>query len=201
MSGEETWGLCREARDKVARQVKLEPGYYMEWGGQFENLERASARLLLVVPLTLALIFLLLYFAFKSLRLALIIFLNVPFAVTGGVFALALRGMPFSISAAVGFIALFGVAVLNGVVLLSRTRAIESSGRPAHEAAYEGAQVRFPPRDPDGAGGQPGVHSHGLFPRHGGRGAEALGDGGDRRVNDLDPFNVVGSTLDLRVVS
>jgi len=125
--------------------LKLDPGCYLEWGGQFENLERASSRLMLVVPLTLALIFSLLYFAFQSVRVALIIFLNIPFAATGGVFALALRGMPFSISAAVGFIALFGVAVLNGVVLLSYVCAIQESGKPADDPAYEGAQVRYRP--------------------------------------------------------
>ncbi|MCI0717804.1 MAG: CusA/CzcA family heavy metal efflux RND transporter, partial [Acidobacteria bacterium] len=143
--GRDLGGFVREARARVGRDVKLDPGYYLEWGGQFENLQRASARLMLVVPLTLALIFSLLYFAFKSAKVALIIFLNIPFAATGGVFALALRGMPFSISAAVGFIALFGVAVLNGVVLLSYVRSIQESGKPAGEAAYEGAQVRYRP--------------------------------------------------------
>jgi cobalt-zinc-cadmium resistance protein CzcA len=143
--GRDLGGFVREARTRVAREVKLDPGYYFEWGGQFENLERASSRLLLVVPLTLGLIFSLLYFAFKSAPIALVIFLNVPFAATGGVFALALRGMPFSISAAVGFIALFGVAVLNGVVLLSYVRTIQESGKSASDAAYEGAQVRYRP--------------------------------------------------------
>jgi cobalt-zinc-cadmium resistance protein CzcA len=142
--GRDLGGFVQEARARVGREVKLDPGYYLEWGSQFENLERASSRLILVVPLTLALIFSLLYFAFHLAKVALIIFLNIPFAATGGVFALALRGMPFSISAAVGFIALFGVAVLNGVVLLSYVRTIEESGRPAG-AAYEGAQVRYRP--------------------------------------------------------
>lgn len=143
--GRDLGGFVREAQARVAREVKLDPGYYFEWGGQFENLERASSRLLLVVPLTLGLIFSLLYFAFRSARIALMIFLNVPFAATGGVFALALRGMPFSISAAVGFIALFGVAVLNGVVLLSHVQTIRQGGKSALEAAYEGAQVRYRP--------------------------------------------------------
>ena len=97
--GRDLGGFVREAQARVGREVKLDPGYYLEWGGQFENLERASSRLMLVVPLTLALIFSLLYFAFQSSKVALIIFLNIPFAATGGVFALALRGMPFSISA------------------------------------------------------------------------------------------------------
>jgi len=143
--GRDLGGFVREARARVGREVKLDPSYYFEWGGQFENLERASSRLTLVVPLTLALIFCLLYFAFQSAKVALIIFLNIPFAATGGVFALALRSMPFSISAAVGFIALFGVAVLNGVVLLSYVRTIQESGKSAAEAAYEGAQVRYRP--------------------------------------------------------
>ena len=143
--GRDLGGFVREARARVAREVKLDPGYYIEWGGQFENLERASSRLFLVVPLTLGLIFSLLYFTFKSARMALIIFLNVPFAATGGVFALALRDMPFSISAAVGFIALFGVAVLNGVVLLSYVLTIQESGKSSSDSAYEGAQVRYRP--------------------------------------------------------
>lgn len=143
--GRDLGGFVREARARVAREVKLDPGYYIEWGGQLENLERASSRLFLVVPLTLGLIFSLLYFTFKSARMALIIFLNVPFAATGGVFALALRDMPFSISAAVGFIALFGVAVLNGVVLLSYVLTIQESGKSSSDAAYEGAQVRYRP--------------------------------------------------------
>jgi heavy metal efflux system protein len=143
--GRDLGGFVREAQARVGREVKLDPGYYLEWGGQFENLERASSRLMLVVPLTLALIFSLLYFALQSTRVALIVFLNIPFAATGGVFALALRDLPFSISAAVGFIALFGVAVLNGVVLLSYVRTIQESGKTAADAAYEGAQVRYRP--------------------------------------------------------
>ena len=97
----------------------------MRWGGQFENLQAASDRLLVVVPLALALIFAMLYFTFGSLKPATLIYLNVPFAATGGVVALALRGLPFSISAGVGFIALFGVAVLNGVVLMTQIRDLE----------------------------------------------------------------------------
>jgi cobalt-zinc-cadmium resistance protein CzcA len=143
--GRDLGGFVREGQARVGREVKLDPGYYLEWGGQFENLERASSRLMLVVPLTLALIFTLLYFALQSSKVALIVFLNIPFAATGGIFALALRGMPFSISAAVGFIALFGVAVLNGVVLLSYVRTIQEAGKTAGDAAYEGAHVRYRP--------------------------------------------------------
>lgn len=94
--------------------MQLPAGYYIRWGGQFENLEVASQRLAIVVPLALGLIFAMLYFTFGSLKPAALIYPNVPFAATGGVVALAMRGLPFSISAGVGFIALFGVAVLNG---------------------------------------------------------------------------------------
>jgi cobalt-zinc-cadmium resistance protein CzcA len=115
-----------EAKAKLGSDVKLPDGYYIRWGGQFENLDRASRRLMVVVPLALALIFAMLYFTFGALKPAALIYLNVPLAATGGVIALALRGLPFSIAAAVGFIALFGVAVLNGVVLMTQIRDLEA---------------------------------------------------------------------------
>jgi cobalt-zinc-cadmium resistance protein CzcA len=123
--GRDIASFVAEAQDKLGREVQLPAGYYLRWGGQFENLEAAARRLAVVVPLALSLIFAMLYFTFGSLKPAALIYLNVPFAATGGVFALALRGLPFSISAGVGFIALFGVAVLNGVVLLTQIRDLE----------------------------------------------------------------------------
>jgi cobalt-zinc-cadmium resistance protein CzcA len=117
-----------EARERLRAGVTLPAGYDIRWGGQFENLQAASARLRVVVPLVLALIFAMLFLAFGSFRPAALIFLNVPVAASGGIFALALRDMPFSISAGVGFIALFGVAVLNGVVLMTRIRDLEAGG-------------------------------------------------------------------------
>ncbi len=123
--GRDVASFVREAGERIRKDVPLPGGYYIRWGGQFENLAAASRRLLLVVPLALALIFAMLYFTFGSVGPALLIYLNVPFAATGGVFALAIRGMPFSISAGVGFIALFGVAVLNGVVLMKQIRDLE----------------------------------------------------------------------------
>jgi cobalt-zinc-cadmium resistance protein CzcA len=123
--GRDVASFVAEAKERLAREVKLPDGYYIRWGGQFENLEAASRRLTIVVPLALGLIFAMLYFAFGSLKPAALIYLNVPFAATGGVLALALRGLPFSISAGVGFIALFGVAVLNGVVLMTQIRDLE----------------------------------------------------------------------------
>ncbi len=137
--------FVQDAMQAVER-VRLPPGYTLAWGGTFENLERASQRLVVVVPLALLLIFVLLFVTFGSARPAILIFLNVPFAATGGVLALALRGMPFSISAAVGFIALFGIAVMNGVVLLSYvTRLQKERALSADDAAREGAIARMRP--------------------------------------------------------
>ena len=139
MRGRDLASFVAEAQQEVAQKVSLPPGYWIEWGGQFENLQRAAARLAIVVPLSLFLIFILLYTTFNSVRPALLIFLNVPVAATGGIFALALRGMPFSISAGVGFIAVSGVAVMNGVVLLSHILDLRREGLEVREATERGA--------------------------------------------------------------
>ncbi|MGH9837586.1 MAG: efflux RND transporter permease subunit, partial [Blastocatellia bacterium] len=143
--GRDIGSFVKEAQGAIERDVKLPAGYYLTWGGQFENLERASARLLVVVPLALCLIFVLLFTTFNSLRQALLIYTGIPFAIVGGVFALALRGLPFSISAGVGFIALFGVAVLNGVVMVSYINRLRDEGRMLDEAVTEGAMTRLRP--------------------------------------------------------
>jgi heavy metal efflux system protein len=143
--GRDLGSFVADAREAVERQVELPTGWSLDWGGQFENLESATRRLTLLVPLALLLIFLLLYTTFGSARLALLIYLNVPLAVTGGIVALALRGYPFSISAGVGFIALFGIAVLNGVVLVSHVVERRRAGATAGEAARAGALVRLRP--------------------------------------------------------
>jgi len=134
-----------QARRAIAEKVPLEEGYYITWGGQFENLQRASGRLMIVVPLALALIFTLLFMTFGSTKQALLIFTGVPLAVTGGIFALWMRGMPFSISAGVGFIALSGVAVLNGVVMVSAINRLREDGKSVASAVREGAQQRLRP--------------------------------------------------------
>ena len=134
-----------EARAKVAAEVNLPDGYLIEWGGQFENLERSQKRLAIVVPLTLALIFLLLYLSLKRLRDVLIIYTGIPFAAVGGVFALWLRGIPFSVSAAVGFIALSGIAVLNGQVMVAAIRQGLAEGKDLFEAVTGGAKRRLIP--------------------------------------------------------
>ena len=126
-------------------RIQLPPGYRVEFGGQFENLERATRRLTLVVPASLLLIFLLLFATFNSLRQAALVFSGIPLATVGGVVALLLRGMPFSISAGVGFIALFGVAVLNGVVMVSYINELRLQGRPLDVAVREGGLTRLRP--------------------------------------------------------
>ncbi len=143
--GRDLGSFAQAAQDKVAAEVELPPGYHLQWGGQFENLARASARLRIVVPVALSLIFVLLYLSFHSLSLAGLVYLNVPLAIIGGVAALWARGMPFSISAGVGFIALFGVAVLNGVVMVTHIQQLRREGLEPREAACRGALDRLRP--------------------------------------------------------
>jgi cobalt-zinc-cadmium resistance protein CzcA len=143
--GRDVASFVYEAQRAIAEHVRLPTGYRIEWGGDFENLQTASLRLTLITPLVLLLIFLLLYSTFNSTRLALLIFLAVPIAASGGIFALALRGMPFSISAGVGFIALFGVAVLNGLVWVSAAENLRHSGTEIHRVASETAVARLRP--------------------------------------------------------
>ena len=143
--GRDVASFVADAQRTIAEQVDLPPGYEIQWGGDFENLQSASQRLLLITPIVLLLIFLLLHSTFKSSRLALLIFLAVPMAASGGVFALALRGMPFSISAGVGFIALFGVAVLNGLVWVSAAENRRNKGEDLEHATYETALERLRP--------------------------------------------------------
>ncbi len=143
--GRDLASTVAEARDAVDRELKLPAGWSMAWGGQFENLEAASKRLVILVPLALLLILVLLYSTFSSLRLSLLVFMNVPLALTGGIAALFLRGYPFSISAGVGFIALFGIAVMNGVVLVSYIKRLRADGLNEVDAARDAAQGRLRP--------------------------------------------------------
>jgi cobalt-zinc-cadmium resistance protein CzcA len=134
-----------EAQAAMQQQVKLPAGYRLEWGGDFENLQSASRRLMIITPIVLLIIFLLLYTSLKSARLAALIFLAVPMAASGGIIALWLRDMPFSISAGVGFIALFGVAVLNGLVWVSGAEHLREAGWEPLAAAKETAEHRLRP--------------------------------------------------------
>ena len=145
VEGRDMGGLVTELRQRINQDIELPPGYSVVFGGQFENQQRAQARLLIVVPLSLGLIFLLLYFAFGSVGQALLIMLNVPLAAIGGITALYITGQYLSVPGSIGFIALFGVAVLNGVVLVSAINRRVQDGLPLNEAIFNGAFSRLRP--------------------------------------------------------
>lgn len=145
LRGRDVQSFVQEAQQKIAEQVKLPDGYFIEFGGQFKNLKEAQARLAIVVPVALAMIFLLIFMAFRSMRQAAIVYTGIPLAVTGGIFALWLRDLPFSISAGVGFIALSGVAVLNGVMMISFFNQLREEGKTVSEAVRQGALTRLRP--------------------------------------------------------
>jgi heavy metal efflux system protein len=145
ISGRDLGGFVAEARRAIGRGVGLPPGYFMTWGGQFENQQRAMQRLAVILPATIGLILVLLFLTFGSMRLSLLVLLDLPFALVGGVLALWLSGLYLSVPASVGFIALFGIAVLNGIVLLSYITQLEEQGRPAGEAVVEGCLNRLRP--------------------------------------------------------
>lgn len=143
--GRDLGGFVADAQRAIAQKVKLPTGYYVAWGGQFENQQRAMKRLAVIVPITIGLIFLLLYSSFGSLRQAALIILNVPFALIGGILGLLFARQYLSVPASVGFIALFGVAVLNGVVLVSYINSLRQEGKSIADAVYEGTVLRLRP--------------------------------------------------------
>jgi cobalt-zinc-cadmium resistance protein CzcA len=143
--GRDLGGFATEVEREVHTRLVLPPGYYTTFGGQFENQQRATRRLGLIVPVVLLLIAGLLYASFGVLRHALLVMLNVPFALVGGIAALWLRGMHLNLSAAVGMIAVFGVAILNGLVLIACVNQLRGAGTSLREAIREGARLRFRP--------------------------------------------------------
>ncbi len=144
--GRDVATIVEEMDKKITDQIKFLPGYFVKYGGSFKNLEEAKQRLLIAVPVALILIFVLLYFTFHSLRNGLLIFTAIPLSAIGGIFALWLRGMPFSISAGIGFIALFGVAVLNGIVLIAEFNRLKASGlHDLNAIVLQGTEVRLRP--------------------------------------------------------
>ena len=145
VEGRDTGSVVAEGQKLLASRLSLPPGYYTTWGGTFENQERAMRRLMLIVPVTIAIIFLLLFLTFDSLRYATLIILNLPLALIGGILGLLLTGLYLSVPASVGFIALFGVAVLNGVVLVSQINQLRQEGLPLEEAVREGCNRRLRP--------------------------------------------------------
>jgi cobalt-zinc-cadmium resistance protein CzcA len=143
--GRDLGSFVEEAKGRIEKQVTLPTGYHLEYGGTYEHLQSGRARLMLVVPVTFALIFVLLFSTFGNVRQALLVFTGIPFAITGGVLALLLRGLHFSMSAGIGFIALFGVAVLNGVVLVTFINELRQKGVPIREAVVSGCLTRLRP--------------------------------------------------------
>ncbi len=145
VKGRDVDGFVKEANAKLEQQIKLPEGYWLAWGGAFENQQRALARLAVIVPLTIGLIFVLLYTTFNSATYATLIIANVPFAIIGGVLGLFISGQYLSVPSAIGFIAVFGVAMLNGIVLVSFINELRESGRSIREAVTEGAELRLRP--------------------------------------------------------
>jgi heavy metal efflux system protein len=143
--GRDVQSMVQELQQKVSAQIKLPVGYHVTYGGAFENLNAAKARLGIAVPIALALIFLMLYFAFGSVKQGLLIYSAIPLSAIGGVFALLIRGMPFSISAGIGFIALFGVAVLNGIVLIAEFNRLRKEDHAIRHVVLHGARLRLRP--------------------------------------------------------
>jgi len=145
ITGRDIGGFVAEAKQKIKEKVKLPPGYYLTWGGQFENQQRAMSKLMIIGPVAIGLILLLLYVTFRSIRLALLVISNLPFALIGGVFALFISGQYLSVPASVGFVVLFGVAVLNGLVLVSRISQLRDEGFELQEAIRKGSLDRLRP--------------------------------------------------------
>ena len=143
--GRDIGGFVAEAQERIREQVDLPTGYFVTWGGQFEQQQRAMARLKMMVPVSLVFIFILLYLNFRDARPVFLILANIPLALVGGVIGLKLFGMYLSVSASVGFIALFGIAILNGLVMVEFFRTLEAEGKPRREAVVEGAEMRLRP--------------------------------------------------------
>ena len=145
VKGRDVDSFVKEADAKIKEQVKLPTGYYLQWGGAFENQQRAMARLAVIVPLTIGLIFMLLYTAFNSLRHATLIIANVPFAIIGGIVGLFVTGQYLSVPSAIGFIAVFGVAMLNGIVMVTFLNDQRRQGLTIRQAVRRGAELRLRP--------------------------------------------------------
>ena len=143
--GRDIGGFVLEARQRLSEEVELPTGYFITWGGQFEQQQRAMARLKMMVPVSLIFIFILLYLNFRDARPVFLILVNIPLALVGGVFGLKIFGMYLSVSASVGFIALFGIAILNGLVMVEFFRTLEGEGKERREAVLEGAEMRLRP--------------------------------------------------------
>ncbi len=145
LEGRDIVGFVDEIRAAIDEKIVLPPGFFVEFGGQFENQQRAAKRLAIVVPIAIALIFLFLFTTFNSVRQAGLIILNIPFAMIGGIVALYFSGLYLSVPASVGFIALFGMAIMNGIVMVSYFNQLREEGLPLHQAVLQGAERRLRP--------------------------------------------------------
>jgi len=145
ISGRDIGGFVAEAKQEIKEKVMLPAGYYVTWGGQFENQQRAMNKLMIIGPVAIGLILLLLYVTFRSIRLALLVICNLPFALIGGIFSIYISGQYLSVPASVGFVVLFGVAVLNGLVLVSRISQLREEGLALPEAIRKGSLDRLRP--------------------------------------------------------
>jgi heavy metal efflux system protein len=145
LDGRDVQTVVQEAKTKIATQVTIPKGYTLDWGGQFENLHNARQKLMIIIPLTLLAIFVLVLGYLKNVQQTIIVLLSIPFAVTGGVFSLYLRGLPLTVSAGIGFIALMGIAILNALVLITFVNQLLDTGLPTTQAVHEGVLIRLKP--------------------------------------------------------
>ena len=180
--------------------MTLPTGYWVEWGGAFENQQRAMERLGVIVPLTIGLIFILLYTAFNSVRHATLIIANVPFAIIGGIVGLFITGQYLSVPSAIGFIAVFGVAMLNGIVLVSFLNDQRKHGPVDPRRGAPGRGAAAAAGADDGLGGDPRPGADADLDRCRRRNAAPAGHGGDRRADHLDPADLAAAAADLRMV-
>ena len=185
--GRDLGGFVEEAQARINPLIQYPLS--IGWGGQFEHFERARARLYIVVPMALLLIFSLLYLSFRSIRDSLMVFSGVLFARVGGVLGLWIRGIPFSVSAGVGFVALAGAAMLEGLVLVSYIRRLMKQGLPKREAIEQARLIRLRPVLDDRFGGSIGIPAHGFFDRRGGRSTTPAGNGHILRHYNRHDFN------------
>jgi cobalt-zinc-cadmium resistance protein CzcA len=179
--GRDIGSFVAEAQQAIDKNVQVPAGYWLDWGGQFENLMAARDRLMIVVPACFFVIFMMLFTALGSAKQALLVFSGVPLAISGGIFTLFLAGMPFSIPAAVGFIALSGIAVLNGLVMVTYINQLVEEGVERREAIVQGALTRLRPVLMTALGCFSWLCSYGFGSWYRRRSAEAFGDGCHRR--------------------
>ena len=200
VQGRDVDSFVKDANAAIAAKVKMPTGYWVEWGGAFENQQRAMERLGVIVPLTIGLIFILLYTAFNSVRHATLIIANVPFAIIGGIVGLFITGQYLSVPSAIGFIAVFGVAMLNGIVLVSFLNDQRKHGLSIRDAVRQGAALRLRPVLMTASVAILGPDPDADLDRRRRRDAAPAGHGGDRRADHLDAADPAAAAADLRMV-